>query len=114
MKEITDEYMREMLAKSRAYTAVILKKGPAYGAPGSDAIVREHGRRNFALRAEGILCIVCPMADTSDVRGLAIFNGAVEEITKIMDEDPGVKAGVFFYEIHPCRSFPGDRLSETP
>jgi hypothetical protein len=27
-----------------------------------------------------------------------------------MDEDPAVKAGVFVYEVHPCRSFPGDSL----
>jgi hypothetical protein len=27
-----------------------------------------------------------------------------------MEDDPGVKAGVFVYEVHPCRSFPGDSL----
>jgi hypothetical protein len=27
-----------------------------------------------------------------------------------MEDDPGVKAGVFEYEIHPVRSFPGDAL----
>jgi hypothetical protein len=27
-----------------------------------------------------------------------------------MDEDPGVKAGIFTYEVHPTCSFPGDRL----
>lgn len=27
-----------------------------------------------------------------------------------MDEDPGVQAGVFTYQIHPTRSFPGDTL----
>ena len=27
-----------------------------------------------------------------------------------MDGDPGVQAGVFVYELHPCRSFPGDAL----
>jgi hypothetical protein len=38
----------------------------------------------------------------------------VDEIKKVMDEDPGVKAGVFVYEIHACRSFPGDSLPERP
>ncbi len=28
----------------------------------------------------------------------------------IMDEDSGVKAGIFVYEIHASRSFPGDSL----
>jgi len=114
MKEITDDFMRQMLAASQEYSAVILKKGPAYSAPGSDKIRWEHGRRNFALRSEGILSIVCPMTDSGDVRGLCIFNGTVEEITKVMDEDPAVKAGALVYEIHPCRSFPGDRLPEKP
>jgi hypothetical protein len=27
-----------------------------------------------------------------------------------MDADPGVQAGVFVYEVHPVRSFPGDAL----
>jgi hypothetical protein len=26
----------------------------------------------------------------------------------MMDEDPGVKTGIFMQEIHICRSFPGD------
>jgi len=67
--------------------------------------------RNFALRADGILSIVCPVVDGSDVTGVGIFNTNAEEVKKIMDEDPGVKAGVFTYEIHACRSFPGDSNS---
>ena len=27
-----------------------------------------------------------------------------------MDDDPGVQLGIFTYEIHASRSFPGDRL----
>ncbi len=114
MKEITDDYMLRMIKTTREYTAVILKAGPGRSAPGADKIVWEHGRRNFALRAEGILSIVCPVSDGSDVRGVAIFNGTVDEIRKVMDDDPGVKAGVFYYEIHACRSFPGDSLPEKP
>ncbi len=114
MKEITDEYMKQMMPMSREYSAVILRKAAAYGSPGADKIVWEHGRRNFALRAEGILSIVCPVRDGSDVSGVGIFNGTVDEIRKVMDDDPGVKAGVFVYEIHACNGFPGDRLPERP
>ena len=114
MKEITDEYMNEMLTKSRDYVAVILRKSHAYGSLGADKIIREHGRRNFALRAEGILSVVCPVRDGGEVSGVSIFNGTVDEIRKVMDDDPGVKAGVFVYEIHACRGFPGDRLPERP
>ncbi len=77
---------------------------------GVKSIIWEHGRRNFELRAAGILPIVCPVTDESDVAGIGIFNASVEETRKIMEEDPGVQAGVFIYELHPCRSFPGASL----
>ncbi|GAC1358128.1 MAG: hypothetical protein NVS2B12_28930 [Ktedonobacteraceae bacterium] len=62
------------------------------------------------LRAAGLLPIICRVTDDSDVAGIGIFNASVEEVKKIMDEDPGVRAGVFIYEVHPSRSFPGDCL----
>ena len=79
---------------------------------GVEKIIWEHGRRNFELRANGVLSIVCPVSDGSDVSGIGIFNAPVEEVKKIMDVDPGVQAGVFVYEIHACRSFHGDSLPE--
>ena len=110
MQTITDEYMRQMLPTTRAYCVVILKAGPKRHEPGVESIIWEHGRRNFALRAEGLLSIVCPINDGSDVSGVGVFNATVEETIKIMDEDPAVKAGVLVYEIHATRSFPGDSL----
>jgi hypothetical protein len=109
--EITDEFMREMLTRSRAYTAMILKAGPSYGGEGSDAIIWEHGRRNFSLRADGRLSIVCPIPDDSEVCGIGIFDAEPDEVRRLMDDDPAVRAGVFVYEVHPCRSFPGDALA---
>ena len=107
MAEITDEFMRQMIATTKRYSIVILKAGPKRHEDGVEKIIWEHGRRNFALRADGVLPIVCPVTDGSDVTGVGIFDAPVEEVQKIMDEDPGVKAGVFVYEIHVCRSFPG-------
>jgi hypothetical protein len=108
--EITDEYMFEQLAKTRGYSAVILRAGERYGTEGADAVVFEHGRRNFQLRAAGHLAIVCPVLDDSDVCGIGIFTGTVEETEAIMRDDPGVKAGIFTFAVHPVRSFPGDAL----
>ena len=107
---VTDEYMREMLAKTRPYTVVLLKRGAKRDEPDADATVWEHGRRNFELRAAGRLAIVCPIADGSEWSGVGIFDGSPEEVAAIMDEDPGVQAGIFTYEVHPTRSFPGDAL----
>jgi YCII-related domain len=110
MQPITDEFMLQMRAKARAYCIVMLKVGPQYTQPGAEQIIWEHGRRNYALRAEGLLAMVGPVTDTSDIRGFGIFTVSVDEARTIMDEDPGVKAGVFVYELHPWRSFPGDSL----
>jgi hypothetical protein len=107
---ITDEYMREMLGQTRGYVVVLLKTGPAYGTPGTDAVIWEHGRRNFALRAEGVLSIVCPVADDSDLAGVSIFEASVDVATQLMEQDPAVQAEVLTYEAHPVRSFPGDCL----
>ena len=107
---ITDEYMREMMGRTRPYTVVLLKRGPKYGEDGGGAVVWEHGRRNFELRAAGRLAIVCPIADGSEWSGVGIFDGSPEEVAAIMDGDPGVQAGIFTYEVHPTRSFPGDSL----
>lgn len=107
---MTDEVMRESLAKAKAYSAVILHGTEKLKDPASGAIVWEHGRRNFQLRADGVLQIVCPVADGSHVSGIGIFAASPEETAIIMDGDPAVRAGLFTYEVHACRSFPGDAL----
>ena len=73
-------------------------------------ILWEHGRRNFALRAEGKLPIVAPVSRESDVAGLYIFNVSEEEATDILKDDPAVKAGIFENATYPGMSFPGDSL----
>jgi hypothetical protein len=109
---ITDEMMREMLSKTKSYTVLILHGTEKLKEPGADKVIWEHGRRNFQLRADGLLSIVCPIRDGSGVTGICIFNATPEETKKIYDDDPGVKAGYFTFEVHPCTSFPGDSLPE--
>jgi hypothetical protein len=110
MITISDEFMRQMLATTRKYCVVITKVGPERNQEGAEKIIWEHVRRNFTLRAEELLSIVCPISDGSDVTGIGIFNADAEVVKKIMDEDPGVKAGVIVYDIHASLSFPGDSL----
>lgn len=102
--------MHRMRAQSKSYSVVILKSGPKYEDAIAPTIIREHGRRNFELRQQGALAIVCPVADGSDIKGVGIFATDLQETTRIMDGDPGVRAGIFLYEVHSCRSFPGDAL----
>ena len=111
MTAVTDEYMQQMLAKTKEYNIVLLKPGPrAEDHPDIKKMIWEHGRRNFSLRADGVLSIVCPITAETGVNGIGIFNAGAEETKDIMDRDPAVQAGIFVYEIHPCRSFPGDSL----
>ncbi|MBV9131190.1 MAG: hypothetical protein JO318_00735, partial [Chloroflexi bacterium] len=70
----------------------------------------EHGRRNFALRAAGLLSVVCPIRDSSDVAGIGVFGADAQAVERIMQGDPAVAAGVLKYEVHAARGFPGDSL----
>ena len=110
MQLITDEYMQQMLAKSKEYTLVLLKSIPGVQKENIQQILWEHGRRNFQLREEGILSIVAPVTREHEIAGIAIFHTGTDKAREIMDEDPAVKEGIFRYEILPIRSFPGDTL----
>ena len=59
-----------------------------------------------------MIAFTCPTADGSNVAGVGIFTASVEAVKTIMDEDLAVQAGVLIYEMHACRSFPGDGLSQ--
>jgi hypothetical protein len=107
---ISDDYMKDRLSKTKPYTVVILKKGPAYQSADASAIIWEHGRKNFALREGGWLAIVCPVNDGTEISGIGIFTADAARTRSIMDEDPAIKAGVLVYEVHPAVSFPGSTL----
>lgn len=110
MTIITDEFMRQMQGKMKEYCVCILKTTPKRGQTGANLFVTEHNRRTFVLRVEGRLAILCQVSDGSGVSAVCIFNASVDEVKKIMDEDPAVKEGIFTYELHATRSFPGDAL----
>jgi len=114
MSGVTDDYMREMLRTTNRYTLVILHRTSKRGEPGADRIVWEHGRRNFELRRDGLLCIVGPVVkDETDVTGVCIFSIDLRQTRMLMDEDPAVKAGIFTYEAHLIEGFPGDALAKS-
>ena len=112
LPEITDEQMNTRLAQTREYTLLILTATPRTFAAESGPIIWEHGRRNMALRADGVLSIVCPVTDEREVAGIVIFNAYADEVGQIMERDPAVESGVLTYEVHPVRGFPSDTLPE--
>jgi len=109
---ITDEFMKNRLTQARSYTLVILHKTAKMAEDGARAVVWEHGRRNMALGAEGVMPLVFPVNDGTDVSGVGVFLGSPDEVKVLMDGDPGVVAGLFTYEVHACRGFPGSKLPD--
>jgi len=110
MPDFTDAMMRDRLTQARTYTACVLRKTPRMSEPGSDKIVWEHGRRNMKLNSEGVLAVVCPINDETELSGIGIFAADLDETKRILDGDPGVQAGIFTYEVHSCQGFPGNAL----
>jgi hypothetical protein len=107
---ITDEYMRERLQHARGYTLLVLKRTPSLKRPDADPVIWEHGRRNMALQQAGLMPIVCPVRDDSEYAGIGILTVPADRAAEILSEDPGVKAGIFTFELHPVAGFPGSSL----
>src|SRR5438874_2709045 len=66
LPEVTDEDLREAIGATKPYTIVVLRAGAGYSPPGPDRdpdverVVWAHGKRNYALRAAGLMGIVRP------------------------------------------------------
>ena len=107
---IADNAMRARLAGSAQYTMVVLFATEQLVRPQVDPIIWAHGRRNMALITAGVSPIITPVTATDGPSGFAVFTTNIDETRAIMDTDPGVAAGIFTYELHPVRGFPGATL----
>lgn len=107
---VSDGEMRARLAKASTYTAFLLHKTDKFARPAVDPTIWEHGRRNMALAESGLLAVVLPVGDDADMAGIGVFTATPDEVKAIMDDDPGVRAGIFRYDVHTVRGFPGAHL----
>ena len=114
---VTDEMLQGALQHIRPYTVCILKAGLSFQEPGPAReswvtdLIWEHGKRNYALYLVGLKRIVCPIGDGSGTTGVGIFDADPDKVDQIMRQDPGVKAGLFTYEIHATQTFPESTLT---
>lgn len=108
---ITDGTMRARLTQTKPYTVVLLHATDKCVRPDVDPIIWEHGRRNMALVEAGELLVVLPVSDDTDLAGLGVFAGDADRISAILEGDPAVQAGIFRFELHLARGFPGAALS---
>jgi hypothetical protein len=117
LPEVTDEQLQQSLAGTKPFTLVVLRAGPKLrGATDRDqqttSTIWAHGKRNLALRSAGLMPVICPVSDGSDLAGIGILVTTPEEADRIMAGDPAVQSGILTYEVHPTRSFPGSRLPD--
>jgi hypothetical protein len=116
LPEISEEEFKELRESARPYTVMILEAGPNFVMPGPGrdprvmGLIMAHGKRNVSLQRAGLMPIICPIGDGSGITGIGVFDASPEDVERIMAADPGVQAGVFTYQVHPCRSFPGSAL----
>ena len=106
---VTDEQIQQLASTAKPYSVAVLQWGPNRHMAGADATELEHQRRLVALRAEGVIAILCPVVSET-VCGIAIMNLSPEEAEKIMAADPCVEAEMMLCDVYLCHSFPGDTL----
>ena len=110
MTPISDEYMRRIIAtRKKLYRDALGGAQSEYAWGGKDYLGA--CAKKFFSPCRGKLSIVCPVNDGSDLCGIGIFHTAIDEARSIMEKDPGILQKVFTYELHLCRSFPGDEIA---
>jgi len=88
----------------KPYFLVLLKKGPHRDQDSVTAarIQKAHLENINRMAASGKLNVAGPFLDEGDMRGIFIFDsGNEDEVRKLVENDPAVKAGRLTYEIHP-------------
>ncbi|HET8580664.1 MAG TPA: YciI family protein [Nitrospiraceae bacterium] len=112
---VTDEFIQKTIASGKEYCLRIYKAGPCRNQPNDEVeqIQAAHLRYLFQLRAEGKLVINGPVLDDPELKGISIFDTTdKEEVKRLSDGDPAVKAGRLVYEIYGWFGIPGDCLPE--
>jgi hypothetical protein len=102
--EIHDDMEIFLTEVTKARGAAVLKATLKSYEPEAEDVLWDHEIKNMLLKAEGRLSFVCPVIDDSESI-VEIFNVPPEAVKKIMEDDPGVQAGVFTYEIFTCQGF---------
>src|SRR5919109_1185987 len=91
-------------AEFDVYTLVLLRRppdAPDFAEAQLDALQARHLAYRADLHRQGILVANGPLAEQSDgsLRGLSIFNCALEEAARLSDGDPSVQAGRLTYDL---------------
>ena len=86
MPEITDFFMRQALPHPQIHRPIIHKSVPNRNQPGVERSSESTGDWNFAHRADGLLSIVCPVADGCEASSIEIFNAGIDGAKNIPEK----------------------------
>lgn len=97
----------------KKYFLVYLNSGPNRDHSPEEAAIIQEGHMNHMnkMAEDGQLCIAGPMGDDGKTRGIMILSvPTLEEVKKLVDQDPAVIAGRLVMEIHPWWGAVGSKL----
>jgi len=98
------------------YTLVLLKKGDRWQSDAFDSVAAQQAPFVQQMMEQGSLAVagLFPLSARGDLRAVAIFRVSPEQTTKLLKEDPNVKAGLLQPEIHPWATGKGVLASGQP
>ena len=100
---ITADLIERELAKAKPYTVLFLTRGANFvtGKAQADAIRQKHFGYAFQLKADGIILMIFGTREDGLLRTIEVFATVDRaEAERLVQQDPGVQAGHFGYEIH--------------
>ena len=87
------------------YTLVFMKSDEKWNpdAPGVMDVIHQHGAFLHDMIERGNMAVAgpFPLREAGELRGVTIFRVGTEQTTKLVADDPTVKAGLLKPEIHP-------------
>jgi uncharacterized protein YciI len=97
------------------YEMVLLrhtKQGRDFDQEHKDRVFREHLEYTLGLLASGQQVAAGPVSDHSaadeDVCGLGLYRkGSLDAVRQLLENDPGVRQGLYFFEVMTWRTAPG-------
>ena len=114
--EITDEFIQKAIASGRQYCLRLYKAGPNRDQPPEEADKNPNGASPLPISTAGRrkdYLINGPVIDDPELQRHSIFKTTdKEEVKRLADGDPAVKAGRLVYEIYHWYGLPGDCLPE--
>ena len=97
----------------KQYVLCLLIEGPNrdHSEDEADVIQAAHLAHLEQLAADNKICMVGPMGDDDNIKGIIIFNTpTVAEAKALAKADPAVKAGRLLVEVHPWWGAVGSKL----